>query len=212
MTLQNRVTPFGDIVAVTDRGTLMGNRGILHNDNREIVRNRESRRDWMICSLSFKGICREVMSPRRYTELFFLDEATALAAGHRPCFTCRRDAFNTFKAAWITAGLAPAAERLSVTAIDPIMHRDRMDRAGLKITYRTLGSEVPTGTIIALDDEPQTAWLVWKESILRWSPAGYSGARVTPGGIVTVLTPASTVGVLRAGYAAEVHPSAETAA
>jgi hypothetical protein len=210
MTLQNRVTPFGDIIAVPDRGTLMGNRGILHNDNREIVRNRESRRDWMICTLTCKGPPQTLMKPGSYTQLFFLDEATALSAGHRPCFTCRRDAFIAFKSAWIAAGLAPADKKLSVTDIDPIMHRDRMDRAGRKVTYRALASELPVGTMVSLDDETKVAWLVLNNKILRWSPAGYSRARALPDGNVTVLSPASTVQALTAGYVASVHPSARS--
>ena len=209
MTLQNRVTPFGDITAVSDRGTFMGNRGILHNENQEIIRTRESRRDWMICTLSFKGWKQTLMKPGGYTQLFFLDEATALAAGHRPCFTCRRDAFNAFKAAWIAAGLAPTDKKLSVTEIDPIMHRDRMDRAGRKVTYLAMASDLPDGAIVALDSEPHAAWLVLKRKLLRWSSAGYTERRALPDEIVNVLTPLSTVSVMRAGYIAAVHESAE---
>lgn len=208
MTLQNRVTPFGDIIAVPDRGTLMGNRGILHNDHREIVRNRESRRDWMICALSFKGWKQTIMRPGSYTQLFFLDEATALAAGHRPCFTCRREAFDAFKAAWVAAGLAPTDEKLSVTDIDAIMHRDRMDRAGRKITYRALVSELPVGTMVAFDDEPKAAWSVYSSHLRRWSPSGYIETRVHVDEQVTVLTPKSTVQVIKAGYVVKVHESA----
>lgn len=208
MKLQNRVTPFGDIIAVPDRGMFMGNRGILHNDNREIVRNRESRRDWMICALSFKGWKQTIMKPGSYTQLFFLDEATALAAGHRPCFTCRREPFNAFKAAWIAAGLAPADKKRSVTDIDPIMHHDRIDRAGKKVTYRALASELPDGAMVALDNDPEAAWLVCENVLRRWSPSGYVDARDLSDETVTVLTPASTVRVLAAGYLAGVHPSA----
>lgn len=207
MTLQNRMTPFGEIIAIPDRGTLMGNCGILHNDNRKIVRNHESRRDWMICALSFKGRQRTLMAPSRYTELFFLDEATALAAGHRPCFTCRRDAFNAFKTAWIAAGLAPSDEKLSVKTVDLIMHRDRMDRGGRKVVYRAAAKELPVNVMIALDSGPGVSWLVREDCLRRWTPGGYTSSRPLPDEIVEVLTPRSSVHVLAAGFVAKLHPS-----
>ena len=102
MPLQNRVTPFGAIVATPERGTMVGNRGVLHDDERRLVRPWRLRR-WICCVLEFKGIRRTVMSPRRWTELFFLDEATAFAAGHRPCFECRRASALAYQAAWARA-------------------------------------------------------------------------------------------------------------
>ena len=148
------------------------------------------------------------MSPGRYTELFFLDEATALAAGHRPCFTCRREAFHAFNNAWIAAGLAPAEDRLLVKSIDPMLHADRMDRAGRKVTYRSTAVDLPDGAMIELDDAPGIAWLLWRERLLRWSPGGYLDSVAIPHQQVTVLTPAATVGVLGAGYPIAVHASA----
>ena len=211
MTLQNRVTPFGDIVAVLDRGTLMGNRGILHNNAKKLVRTHASRRDWMTCALSFKGWKQELMRPGSYTQLFFLDEATALAAGHRPCSTCRRAASNAFKTAWLAAGLAPPDQKLSVAAIDTVMHQDRIDRSGRKRTYTARSSDLPAGTMIALHREPEAAWLVFNDHLVRWTAAGYSEVRSTSNEIVDVLTPASTVRVLAAGYPVDTHGSAAIA-
>src|SRR5271165_1152863 len=99
MPRQNRVTPFGEIVAVPERGTFMGNRGNLHNAEGHIKRTWQVKR-WLVCLLEFKGRKRTVMRPGFYTELFFLDEATALAAGHRPCAECRRERYNDFRKAW----------------------------------------------------------------------------------------------------------------
>src|ERR1035438_2779229 len=126
MPLQNRVAPSGEIFA-SARGTFMGNRGgAIHNDGRQIVRQYASRR-WITCLLEFKGRRRTVMSPNRYTELFFLDEAVALAAGHRPCAECRRARFNAFKQAW--GGTSPLADEMDVE-----LHRARIDhRKGKEI-------------------------------------------------------------------------------
>src|SRR5215472_16656696 len=110
MPLENRVDPYGTLFRTPARGTMMGNRGgVIHNDEREIVRRYRSRR-WIACVLEFRGRKRIVMSPRRYTELFFLDEAVALAAGHRPCAECRRARYNAFRLAWNTAQPPPADE------------------------------------------------------------------------------------------------------
>src|SRR4051794_26424644 len=99
MPRQNRVTPSGDIITTPERGTLMGNRGVLHDADARIVRRWQGKR-WIACVLEFKGRWRPVMAPGRYTELFFLDEATALAAGHRPCAECRRRRFDEFRDTW----------------------------------------------------------------------------------------------------------------
>lgn len=187
----------------------MGNRGNLHDAHRQIVRTRSSRDDWVTCALSFNGWeNRSIMTPGKYTELFFLDEATALAAGHRPCFTCRRAAFNAFKMAWIGAGLVSDGAKPVVTAIDPILRHDRMDRDGRKVTYRAPASELPDGTMLVLDVEPDTAWLLHQDRLLRWTPARYASATAVPDEVVTVLTPRSTVKVLGAGFVPEVHVSA----
>jgi hypothetical protein len=180
---------------------MMGNRGILHDDCREIVRTTQVRR-WICCVLSFKGIRRAVMKPGSYTELFFLDEATALAAGHRPCFECRRAAALAFQSAWGQAfgGCATA------DAIDRVLEAERrVPRIGQKRTYKADARTLPDGAMIALESQ---AWLVLHGRLLRWTPAGYAAATPLAIGAVDVLTPRSTTDVLRAGYAPSVHVSA----
>jgi hypothetical protein len=207
--LQNRVTPFGDLIRTTARGTLMGNRGRLHDSLRQIVRRVASGyRAWVTCRLSFRGRHRTVMTPGRYTELFFLDEATALAAGHRPCGECRRADFRRFRAAWLLGnpdrGLgidAPAG------AIDRELHRDRLGTDGRSVTYPAELRSLPDGVFVrgaGLDE----ALLVWRGNLVPWSPAGYGAPRRgRRGGRATVLTPRSTVAALAAGYVPGVHGS-----
>ena len=177
----------------------MGNRGgVLHNDQREIVRQCNGRR-WITCLLEFKGIRRSVMSPGHYTELFFLDEAVALAAGHRPCAECRRPRFNAFRTAWTHPGaLAPA--------IDAELHRARVDSRGRKVTYEASLNSLPDGCFVHIDG---SSYLVWDEALLLWSPEGYVKEERRPSGLkVMVLTPESTVECIRRGYRPEVHESA----
>src|SRR5579863_8394968 len=140
MPLQNRVDPGGAIISTPCRGTMMGNRGgPLHNDERVIVRQFKTRQ-WIACVLEFKGRRRIVMSPNRYTELFFLDEAVALAAGHRPCAECRRERFNAFRNAWTGSPRAPE--------IDLALHGARIDRRGRKITWEAQLDTLPDGCFI----------------------------------------------------------------
>ena len=135
MPLQNRVDPRGTIFRSTARGTMMGNRGpAIHNEHREIVRPFNGRR-WITCVLEFKGRRRTVMSPGRYTELFFLDEAVAFAAGHRPCAECRRARFNEFRRAWMASIAPERAGKSPAPEIDAELHRARIDRWGGKVTY-----------------------------------------------------------------------------
>jgi hypothetical protein len=205
MPLQNRVTPTGEIVAVAARGLFMGNRGILHDDRQRLGRSRWKHKVWIICRTCFCGRHRDVMSPRRYTELFFLDEAVALAAGHRPCFECRRQAYYAWQRAWQagngTVGLPRAAE------MDQVLHGER-------ILSGTRGQRTWQGR---MSDLPDAAFALWDGSphiilggcLRPWSHAGY-GAIVQGVGAepVTVLTPPSSVGALRGGYRPELHPSA----
>lgn len=201
MSLQNRVTPFGEIVACGGRGLVMGNRGILHDDNRHIVRYSQTRR-WLACLTEFKGIRRVVMRPHRYTELFFLDEATAFAAGHRPCAECRRADYRRYCDLWATC----FGEPVGADVIDRQLHRDRVAGTRTKRTYRTHLAELPDGAYIADDDR---AWLVWGVALFAWSPHGYTERRERAGNReVDVLTPRSTVAVLAAGYRPAIHPSA----
>jgi len=202
MPLTNRVTPFGEIVAHPARGRLMGNRGILHDAERRFGTARWRHPHWVACRLAFKGRHRAVMTPGRYTELFFLDEAVALAAGHRPCAECRRDAFRAFQGAWRAAyGATPRAGE-----IDRVLHRDRVvPRTRLQRRCPGVLGGLPDGTLVALPDAPGTAWLVWRGRLWPYDPGGY-GAAVTAaaGSAVEVLTPAATVDVLAAGYVPEV--------
>lgn len=203
MVLQNRVNPFGEIISTPERGLFMGNRGILHNERRELLYPKHKRvpwvtKAWIICQLEFKGRKRQIMAPGHYTELFFLDEATALAAGHRPCAECRREAYSRFKTLWVQAhGDMP---------IDATLHQERTDRKGNKQTYSASIATLPTGTFIRLDGK---CWLIAGERLCEWSSGGYVTDCSRPTQLaVEVLTPRSTVAVLALGYAPHLHPSA----
>lgn len=200
MPRRNRVTPTGAIVAVPDRGTLMGNRGCLH-DAVGAVRRAWQLRRWIVCVLEFKGRRRRAMTPGHYTELFFLDEATALAAGHRPCAECRRDRFNAF--------LAALGERPSAVALDRRLHAERITDGGEQRTHRAKLGGLPDGVFVRLPDDA-TASLLRGDELLAWSAGGYTHRVARPRGVeVEVLTPPLTVAALRGGYVPEVHTSGE---
>lgn len=202
MPLQNRVTPFGAIVAVAGRGTLMGNRGILHNQQRAIVRDWQVRR-WIACRLEFRGRHRAVMQPGHYTELFFLDEAAALADGHRPCAECRHADYRAFQRVW--RSLYPD-QPARADAMDAILHTQRRIRRFVKRTHVADIDGLPNGTYINLDD---CAWLVLDDAVVAWSADRYTHRAPRPrGNAVSVLTPPSLVAALRAGYQADIHPTA----
>src|SRR5579859_3262161 len=205
MPLRNRVTPFGAIVAVEERGLLMGNRGILHDEAQQIVRSWQVKR-WIACRTVFRGRHRQVMRPHSYTELFFFDEVTAFAAGHRPCAECRHADYQRFKAAWAAWCDEPA----DAGRIDAVLHSDRLEGRGARQRQRTYQEEIdalPDGAFIRLNG---TAWLLWCGQLLAWSAAGYASRRPLPTlSRVEVLTPRALVAVLRAGYRPLVHPSAE---
>lgn len=205
MPLQNRVDPWGTIFRTLARGAMLGNRGgALHNDGREIVRAYASRR-WIACVLEFKGRHRIVMSPRRYTELFFLDEAVAFAAGHRPCAECRRARYNAFLDAWKRRRNADAAEAVCADAVDRELHRARIGKRGAKVTYQAPLDSLPNGTFVEIE---ASAWLVWNDSLLLWAPEGYARKeRRAAGATVTVLTPRPIIECFREGYEPETHPS-----
>lgn len=188
---------------------MMGNRGRLHDAEGRIRRPWQVRR-WLICVLEFRGRHREVMAPDRYTELFFLDGATGLAAGHRPCFECRRSRFVAFRDAWTAADLRDhGAEPITAAAIDDRLHAERVGPGRTKRTYRANTDELPDGVVITLEGQPDEALLIWEDGLISWSPGGYTGRQPRPAGeTVTVLTPRSTVATIRAGYEPEVHPSA----
>ena len=206
MPRQNRVTPFGSIVAESARGTLTGNRGCLHDDHQNIRRHFQGTR-WIICLLDFKGRKRNLMTPGHYTELFFLDEATALAAGHRPCAECQRERFTQFRDLWATANPELAGTpRPAATVLDLALHQERI----ATITHRNGSSmsieNMPDGVFVT--DDEHNAFLVLGGRLLRWSPAGYERAAASLENSLRVLTPGSVVRTLSAGYPAGIHDSA----
>lgn len=205
MPYQNRVTPFSQIVTYPERGAWMGNRGCLHNDHQQLTRRRWTTLAWIICRLDFKGRRRPIMALGKYTELFFLDEATALAAGHRPCGECRREDYKRFKALWLQANGSLLGEAPPTIAnIDRIIHQERVDRDSKQCTHTSVIDLLPNGAFITLDD-PHTAYLVWDDMLCAWSPAGYRPLINRPKDrIVTVLTPASYIATLFAGYVPQV--------
>ena len=212
MPKQNRVTPFGEIVAVAERGTVLGNRGVLH-DSAGTIRRAWQLRRWILCVLEFKGRRRTIMSPGCYTELFFLDEATGLAAGHRPCAECQRQRFREFRAAWVAGHASNDASDGTRTPtaveIDDRRHAERVVAGGEKGRFEADIGELPDGVFITLDGDDATAYLVWRGELFAWSPGGYRERRSRPAGVrVSVLTPASTVAAIRAGFAPAAHASA----
>lgn len=208
----NTATPFGTLVASSARGELMGNRGILHNGTEQIVRAYAGKR-WVACTTTLKPGTppRPLMSSGHYTVLFFLDEATTLAAGHRPCFTCRRHEYDEFLRCWAAGnGIAPGTF-VRIETVDAQLHGERVrcDRPKVvsKVTHTDSVDALPDGSMIDLDG---TAYLVRGDHLLQWSPAGYVAKTPRPvKRTVAVLTPASTVNALRHGYKPDVHPSAD---
>ena len=206
MPLQNRVTPFGEIVAIDQRGMFMGNRGIIHDPaTRTLLGRRWTNKAWIICACEFRGVKRKVMSRNSWTELFFLDEATALAAGHRPCFYCRRDDAVRFRAAWEQGN---GVSRVLARDIDAVLHRERLDRGKKRLTPLAVPlGELPDGAML---QEGTESYLVVQGRPLKWSPAGYRAAPDAIWGPM-LLTPPSTLRALAAGYVPVLHPSASQA-
>ena len=197
MPLRNRVDPWGCLHSVEARGAWMGNRGVLHDASRHIVRPWRLKA-WILCRLDFKDRRRQVFAPARYSELFFLDEATAFAAGHRPCAECNRERFNLFKRAW--------PPRTKANEIDAVLHSERI--AGVeKVTYDARLDELPAGVMI---EREGAAFLVQANALYPWSFAGYGAPLPRPSGTtaVRVLTPRSMVRTIAQGLAPQIHPSA----
>lgn len=192
MPLQNRVQPTGEITAHPARGRFMGNRGILHDDRQALGSARWRHKAWVTCVLSFKGRKRRLMTPHRYTELFFLDEAVAFAAGHRPCGECRRADYNRFREA--------AKITISIKAFDAELHPQRVQsRPVRQVRAQAQIDDLPEGTFV-LDADSGPA-LLCHDALWPYAPEGYGPARVRPKGReVTVLTPAPLVTALRGGY------------
>ena len=206
MPLQNRVNPFSTLISTPERGAWTGNRGVIHNERKEIIKN-HAVKYWITCVLDYKDAHRIVMSPNRWTELFFLDEATAFAAGHRPCGFCRHADFKRFKDLWIKAngeqyGLT---NKTKMDIIDAIIHQERLDKNGLQKTFKSTLTALPDGTFITLD-EVDKAYLWFEQNLYEWSFSGYTKvSQFDKNQEVTVLTPFSYVAVFKAGYVPEVH-------
>jgi hypothetical protein len=205
MPLPNRVDPFGNLFADPARGLMFGNRGgRFHRADCTLRARRWVSRRWICCVLEFKGRHRDVWGAG-YTELFFLDEPTALAAGHRPCFECRRADAQAFAAAFARKHCAA----LRADDIDRVLHSQRLD-GHHKRRHRLAIDALPDGAFLALADEPGSAFAVRGDLLLRWSPSRYAERATRPRGvIVEVLTPPGTLAALAAGYAPRWHPSAE---
>jgi hypothetical protein len=210
MPLQNRVTPLGELIVTQERGAVYGNRGCLHDDAGRIRRDHNGKR-WIACVLAFKGRRRRpLMAPGRYTELFFLDEATALAAGHRPCAECRRADYGHLLSVW--AALHPGQR--GADAIDAQLHAERVKTAkGGRRLHELPFDELPDGAFVLDNGGP---CLVLGERLLTWSPAGYVGRTARPThGRATVITPPSLIALLhteRSPLVPLVHPTARTLA
>jgi hypothetical protein len=196
--LQNRIDPLGNFVKTSARGLWMGNRGVIHDEHKQITKPFKHKA-WITCVLDFKERKRTVMTPGRWTELFFLDEATAFAAGHRPCFECRRDDAKRFKQCWIEGNPSHGfTMKTSIHLIDQIIHNERIDRVGQKVTYQGRSSDLSEGTFIFTNDRP---YVFNKGRLHYWTPFGYEGDIAVPEDLtLTILTPRSIVNAFLAGY------------
>jgi hypothetical protein len=206
MPLPNRVDPFGELFATPARGTMFGNRGgRFHADNKTLTKRRWVSRAWICCVLEFKNRRRDVWG-RYYTELFFLDEVTALAAGHRPCFECRRRDAVAFAEAWQRSSKLKVRPRAG--KMDEVLHRERLDGRA-KRRHRRAIDGLPDGAVIAMEED---VFAVRGNALLQWTPSGYAACQRRPrGGTVDVLTPPSILAVLKAGYRPRWHSSEDVA-
>jgi hypothetical protein len=209
MPLQNRVTPTGEIVATPQRGMFTGNRGIIHDPaTKTLLTKRWASPAWLTCVCEFRGHRREPMATRSWTELFFLDEATALAAGHRPCFYCRRADALAFQAAW-QHGNGVASARAS--EIDVVLHRERLEGRVKRLHPLPCDvDQLPDGAMVranARDPAECASYLILQGRPLRWSFDGYRESNETLHD-VELLTPPSTLRALSTGYRTMLHPSA----
>lgn len=203
--MQNRVTPFGEVVAIEQRGLFVGNRGIIHDPaTKTLLRKRWTTKAWLVCLLHYANRRRDVMGGRSWTELFFLDEAVALAAGHRPCFFCRRKDAEAFRHAWAkaTRGRAPSAPEM-----DAVLHEERLDRGGKRIHPLPEPLELlPDGAMITAGGE---AYTIVRGRAFHWTDHGYEAVRqiLRAEGL---LTPPTTLRAIRAGYRPLLHPALDT--
>lgn len=199
MTLQNRVQPNGDILSVASRGLFTGNRGILHTSDKVMGPARWRHRAWICCTLDWQDRKRNVMTGRNWTELFFLDEAVAMAAGHRPCAYCRRSAYTAFSMAW--------GANLKAPEMDAILHAARAVRGARRLQTHTADARsLPEGSFV-MADQPL---LLTSDAAHPYTPHGYGTPAPRPTGQITVLTAPPMLDVLRGGYTPTLHPSAQT--
>jgi hypothetical protein len=202
MPLQNRVTPTGDIIATPHRGMFTGNRGIIHDPATKTLTRRWASQAWLTCLCEFRGWRRKVMGGRSWTELFFLDEATALSAGHRPCFFCRRDDANRFRSAWEEGN---GTRGVLARDIDAVLHRQRLDGGKKRLHALTMAPDkLPDGAMVQHGNE---SFVILQGRALLWSPAGYREAQHALQDAM-LLTPPSTLRALAAGYRSVLHESA----
>jgi hypothetical protein len=203
MPLQNRVTPTGDIIATPHRGLFTGNRGIIHDPaTKTLLKKRWSSPAWITCVCEFRGWRRKVMGRRSWTELFFLDEATAFAAGHRPCFFCRRDDANRFRAAWEEGnGVTDVRAR----EMDSVLHGERLERRKKRLHPLPMPvKQLPDGAMV---QRGEASFLILQGRVLQWSMTGYCDADSVIDDAM-LLTPPSTLRALGAGYRPVLHPTA----
>jgi len=204
MPLENRVTPCGIIERNTAKGTLMGNRGVLHTANKELKRQFKTKA-WITCVLEFKARKRELMSPGLYTELFFLDEVTAFSAGHRPCAECRRPRYNEFRDAWILANNQERDSVIRAPQMDNVLHTERID-GDQKVTWPHSLAGLPHGTMFQAGNK---TYALCDGEVLEWNFEGYSAAiKEDLPETVDVLTPRSVVNIFMTGFRPEFHSSA----
>jgi len=206
MPLQNRVTPTGEIIASPERGLFTGNRGIIHDPaTRTLLKKRWSTPAWLTCLCEFRGRRRKVMGERSWTELFFLDEATAFAAGHRPCFFCRREDAMRFQAAWETGN---RVRDLGAPDMDAVLHRERLDKGKKRLHPLPMRlDDLPDGAMV---QDGAASFLIARGRAFRWSPGGYSKTEA-PLKQALLLTPPSTLRAFAAGYRVVLHPTASAA-
>jgi hypothetical protein len=202
MPLQNRVTPQGEIIATPHRGLFTGNRGIIHDPaTKTLLKKRWSTPAWLTCTCEFRGRRREVMATQSWTELFFLDEATALAAGHRPCFYCRRDDANRFRDAWEKGN---RVHHVRMHDIDTVLHHERLDQGRKRLHPLLMPlDQLPDGAMVGRGED---SFLVTQGRVLLWSPAGYAAVEHQPDEAM-LLTPPSTLRTMHAGYLPLLHPT-----
>lgn len=208
MPRQNRVSPLGDFIITKARGAYMGNRGILHNREGQLGRARWKHPNWVTCVLESGDTQRQLMAPGKYTELFFLDEATAFAAGHRPCGQCRPVAYQCFKSMWLSRNghLLGGSEQISF--IDKALHHERVDRTRKQKHWMAQIENLPDGVFVLLagSDVPR---LIWQEKVVEWTPGGYRVSKPVSNVAVEVITPKSITKTFAAGYVPQVDPTVD---